>query len=69
MQKVEKARECPCCGGEGVLCHVKMLWNPYYLKFKVECIKCHLGTANEDNPEEALEKWNARYEPPYGGTE
>lgn len=55
---------CPFCGNIATYCHVKMIGNAYYLKFKVQCIKCRATTSTYDTPEECAKSWNQRFEPP-----
>lgn len=55
---------CPFCGSIATYCHVKMIGNPYYLKFRVQCIECGAITSTYDTPEECAKSWNKRFEPP-----
>ena len=71
MQEVEKARECPLCGGEAMVSVWAMTdgWMG-----EVGCTKCGCCVVTDElpTPEEAkaeiVEHWNTRYEPPYNGS-
>ena len=62
---MDKLRECPFCGGEAEIVHVKMLYVPKFHEFRVACTKCfaHIEKT-EKTKEKAVEKWNTRHEPP-----
>lgn len=52
---------CPFCGGTASYVHVKMMYVPKFLEFRVECSQCHASIpATAKTKALAAEKWNRR---------